>query len=220
MLLQVCAVVALFLIGRALLNTTEHPLPNVPDYIRAISPLFPAEFVHSKADLDQLFGAPGSAIRRAVLVRDASHPADVLAIWGFFSLGSAISMVAIRPKLRNLGIALIVTSAVFLFLRDQVLDLTVDAANSAVFTDETAQNIYRFAQFQWSLMFVNTLFGSLLFLGSAPEVQSAAYLSIASAMLGIVGLAFNDALIPYAALGIILAVAGLAMFCGFKPEMV
>lgn len=145
---------------------------------------------------------------------------DVLAFWGLFSAASALAMAAIRPKLRKLGIVLIVTSAAFLFLRVQVLDLTAGAANAAVFTDEAAQNIYRLARLQWSLMFLNTLFGSLLFLGSAPEVRSAAYLSIISAILGMIGIALYTPLIPYAALGIFFAVSGVALFCFFKPEMV
>jgi len=215
-----CALFPPFIILAALWNTLGDVLPNVPDHIRAISPLLRVEFVHSKSDLDELFGAPGSQIRRATMNRSASGVEDVPALYGFFSVCLAVSMAGIRPKLRKLAIVLIVTSVGFLLVHLYVLNLTADAAKTIVFADEVAQRIYRFALLQWALLFVNILFGSLLFLGSAPEVKSAAYLLILSAILGIVGVAIYNALIPYAALGILFALCGLTLFCAFKPEMV
>ena len=220
MFVQLCATCAPLLVAAALWNTTEQVFPNVPDHIRAISPLWPVEFVHSKTELEQLFGAPNSQIRQAIVERDASRKLDVLACWSYFSITLGVSMAAIRPKLRKLAFVLILTSVGFLFVRNHVLDLTVDAANAAVVTDGLVQGIHRFVLLQWSLMFVNTLFGSLLFLGSAPEVKSAAYLLIVSAIFGIIGTAVYNPLIPYAVLGILFAVAGLALFCFFRPEMV
>ena len=68
--------------------------------------------------------------------------------------------------------------------------------------------------------FVNTLFASLIFLGSAPEARPAGYLFILSSVAGMLGAAVYTPLIPFAALGIFFAVCGITLICLARPDWV
>jgi hypothetical protein len=59
-----------------------------------------------------------------------------------------------------------------------------------------------------------------MFFGSAPEARPAGYLFMASATLGLIAAAFYSPLIPYAFIGILLAICGFSVIGVARPEWV
>jgi hypothetical protein len=207
-----------FMVLTPLLDTTAPLFPNVPDRINAISPIWPAETAAGKADLARLLGPPGSPVRREIGAWRHGPPRDGLFTCLVFMLLLAGLMYFIRPKLRKVAVLLFALAIASLAAHEHIQKTIMAAVHTEMVTDAIALEIHRYAVLEFTLLFVNALLGSLLFLGSGPQGKSAGYLFIAAATLGIYATALSPPLLPYAVLGILFALLGGTVICALMPD--